>query len=135
MVSALSSPPWVDMRGTSVRRCQGQQRASQGTPTFSLKFPIRIVPQPAPLVAPYPGAPCRGCEVRPGWCGGAEAYLRHPLCPSPPMSEPRTLKAPFGELTVHVRRSLNLLALRTQSNNLCHQDARLFSVLFFFFNF
>lgn len=47
------------------------------------------------------------------------------------MSEPRTLKAPFGELTVHVRRSLNLLALRTQSNNLCHQDARLFSVFFF----
>lgn len=31
-----------------------QQRASQGTPTFSLKFPARIVPRPEPLVASYP---------------------------------------------------------------------------------
>lgn len=52
---------------------RGKQRASQGTPTFSLKYLARTVPGPEPVSALAPEPPqrreARGLTWGPGWCG------------------------------------------------------------------
>lgn len=81
---------------------RGKQRASQGTPTFSLKNLSRTGPR---LVCPAEPRPAPLGVLPPPEAGGRA-----------PSSPPR--RRPLWR--VHVCEVLNLLALRTQSNNLCY---------------
>ncbi|KAK7811829.1 hypothetical protein U0070_016901, partial [Myodes glareolus] len=71
-------------QGHFSKKMPGKAKGFSGNPHILTEVSHQDSPTTSALGSPYPGAPFRGCEVRPGWCGRAEAYLRHPLSVSFP---------------------------------------------------